>query len=109
MFLFNLNSTTPLRIITPSDGADYQYFGSSISAAEGGFIVGAKGHSSDKGAAYVFDADGNFIQQITAADGLSNNYFGSAVAIKADRIVVGAMAVDVDGSFGGAAYFYGKF
>ena len=94
-------TTTPneVGIITASDGASYDYFGSSVAVGSGRIVVGAFGHdvgaNLGQGSAYIFDLDGNQLGIITASDGAYGDSFGRSVAVGSGRIVVGAPGRDV--------------
>ncbi|MBC8383743.1 MAG: hypothetical protein H8E22_08095 [Candidatus Cloacimonetes bacterium] len=82
------------RILNPDPGANYEYFGHSVSISGDYAIVGAYGDNNDTGIAYIFHYDnGNWTQQatLTAGDYASeDDYFGYAVSISGDYAVVGA-------------------
>jgi hypothetical protein len=70
-------------------------------------LVGAFGHSSSTGAAYVFsDAGGTWTQQaeLTAADAAAGDQFGISVALSGSTALVGAFG---HSSSTGAAYVFG--
>jgi hypothetical protein len=107
-YIFDLDGTQ-LAKITPSDGASYEHFGSSVAVGSGRIVVGAYGdgdNGSYSGSAYIFDLDGTQLAKITASDGASFDYFGNSVAVGSGRIVVGANGDDDDGSYSGSAYIF---
>jgi hypothetical protein len=96
--------------LTASDGASHDNFGNSVAISPDGdtIVVGAPGHSSGKGAVYVFARRGlGWIQaaELTAGDAASGDNFGTSVAISAyrDTIVVGAPS---RATYEGAAYVF---
>lgn len=107
--------------LTPSDGADRDFFGASVALDAIGYtaLVGAPGHDVgagvDQGAAYVlFSSDRWFdaqtqTAQLTASDGVANALYGR-VAVAGDTVLVGAPGALGDPGNGiqhtGAAYFY---
>jgi hypothetical protein len=100
-------------ILTASDKALNNYFGTSTSASGNIAVIGAYGHNTDgvtgSGQAYIFrSASGgttwNEIQKLAASDKAANNYFGMAVSIDGYRILVGAFYH----AFSGAAYVFGS-
>ena len=99
-YIFDLNGNQ-LGILTASDGAAYDTFGSSVAVGSGRIVVGAYGNNTQE-SAYIFDLDGNQLGIITASDGAANDYFGYSVAAGSGRIVVGAYLNDGNGS----AYIY---
>ena len=77
-------SWTQSQKLTAPDGATFDQFGLSVAAAAGRVVVGAHGHSSQRGEAYAFVQSGStwtLQQNLTASDGGSNNLFGHSVAI----------------------------
>ncbi|WP_197525469.1 FG-GAP repeat protein [Pseudobythopirellula maris] len=54
-YLFDAVSGQQLLRITPDDSSAYQNFGFSVALDDGLAVIGAPGHSSSNGAAYVFD------------------------------------------------------
>ncbi len=82
-------------VISPSDGAAGDRFGSSISiSAAEDIIVGAPGHNSEIGAAYIFIPSGaNWTEQAKLTDANSpsipGDQFGQFVSIFADTVAVG--------------------
>ncbi len=103
--------------LTASDGASYDYFGSSVAISGNTILVGATGWpaGSQQGAAYVFTKPSkgwkNMTEtaRLTSTDVGNNNYFGSSVSIGGDTAVVGAPFVTVgNNQFQGAAYVFVK-
>jgi len=103
--------------LTASDGAVYDYFGSSVAISGNTIVVGADnarvGGNSQQGAAYVFTepASGwlNMTQtaKLTASDGAAYDYFGNSVSISGNTIVVGADNATIGAnSQQGAAYVF---
>jgi len=106
----------------------FDYFGYSVAIDGETIVVGAYGEDSDgtgesnngakgAGAAYVFDFDGVFWNQVAflkADNTEDHDFFGDSVAIDGDTIVVGATGEDGDGtspanndaSDAGAAYVF---
>jgi hypothetical protein len=79
--------------LTASDGAANDSFGRSVAISGSTAVVGAEGHQSGRGAAYVFVKSGTAWSQqaeLTAADGVTSDLFGSSVAIAGTTVVVGA-------------------
>jgi len=92
--------------LTASDGATDDNFGSTVSVSGDYAVVGAYGHNSYTGAAYVFMRSGvTWTQQakLTASDASTDDYFGISVSISGDYIIVGAYG---DDSYTGSAYIF---
>jgi hypothetical protein len=93
------------------DGAAYDYFGVSVAVSFDGarVVVGANGHESYSGSAYVFDGDtGAQLLKLAAEDGAAGDEFGRSVAMSSDgaRVVVGAYWDDDLGHASGSAYIF---
>ena len=104
-YIFDLNGNQ-LGIITASDGAAYDYFGNSVAVGSGKIVVGAPYNNIpqiDRGAAYIFDLNGNEVGIITASDGAILDQFGYSVAVGSGKIVVGADGYNSDR---GGAYIF---
>jgi hypothetical protein len=103
--------------LTASDGASYDYFGSSVSISGDTVVVGAHNdddNGDDSGSAYIFgrdqrgtDAWGQ-LAKLTASDGASYDTFGTSVSISGDTVVVGARRDDDNGPNSGSAYIFGR-
>jgi hypothetical protein len=92
--------------LTASNGASADEFGGSVAISGSTVVVGASGHDSDSGAAYVFTRSGTtWSQQATLADpvGTDGDSFGSSVAITGSTAVIGAPGT---GTGTGAAYVF---
>jgi VCBS repeat-containing protein len=124
VYVYDANdlSTQPTKL-TASDGADYDYFGSSVAATSDKVIVGAWGNEengTNSGAVYVYDANDlsaqptklmgfdspDRINTSSAYDGSDHDWFGYSVAATADKIIVGAGHDDDVESNSGAVYVY---
>ena len=90
--------------LTASDGAEYDFFGNSLSLSGERALIGAKGdddNGSHAGAAYVFMNDGSVWSEETklkASDGAATDAFGASVALDGDTALVGASWNDDNGS-----------
>jgi hypothetical protein len=100
--------------LTASDGAAYDWFGSSAAIAGEYALVGAPYGGDDginSGSAYIFKRDGtswNEQAELTPSDGAAHDRFGQSVAITGEYVLVGA---PTDSSFSdppdpGSAYIY---
>jgi FG-GAP repeat protein/putative Ig domain-containing protein len=104
---------TQQQKLTASDGAAYEYFGSSVAISGDTVLIGAAwddiGGNADQGSAYVFTRSGaTWTQQekLTASDGAAGDYFG-VVAISGDTVLIGAPFDDTGGNTGqGSAYVF---
>ena len=97
--------------LQPSDTADSDHFGYSVSINGSMVVVGTADKDSGKGAAYIFERSGTTwteVKKITASDAENNDVFGCSVAIDGTTIFVGACAEDTKGSAAGAAYIFSK-
>jgi len=109
-YIFDLDGNQ-LGILTASDGATNDFFGSSVAVGSGRIVVGATGDDDNgpqSGSAYIFDLDGNQLGIITASDGsTTDDSFGYSVAVGCGRIVVGAIGHDIGSNNNqGSAYIY---
>jgi nucleoside-specific outer membrane channel protein Tsx len=79
--------------LTASDGAQGDYFGVSVALSGTTALVGAWGHNTNTGAAYVFSESGGVWSQqaeLTASDGAQGDLFGSSVAVSGTTALIGA-------------------
>jgi|GEM_PF-1104314 len=105
--------------LTASDGAEYDFFGKSVSIAGNTVVVGSPGHDTNgirsRGKAYIFERpttgwiDKTEVDQLTALDGTSGNNFGSAVSISDNSLLVGAPFYNSNGNINqGKVYMFMK-
>jgi len=98
--------------LTASDGADDDWFGTSVAISGDTVVVGAFREGGDRGAAYVFErnqggADSwGEVTKLAASDAENGDGFGFSMAISGDTVVVGAIEEDGAGSSRGAAYVF---
>ncbi len=96
--------------LTASDGAAGDFFGISVSISGYKAVIGSRGSSGARGAAYVFgqDESRNWVQvaKLTAPDGAPGDVFGEAVSISGNVAVIGAWAADDAGAYSGSAYVF---
>lgn len=103
--------------LTASDGAAYDWFGSSVSISGDYALVGAyayhPGVFDGIGSAYLYKREGtNWIEvaKLTASDGHENNFFGYSVSLSGNHAIVGAyFDTNENGWEAGAAYVYSGF
>ena len=99
-------------ILTASDRAEYDYFGSAVAISGNNIVVGASGDDDmgqDSGSAYLFQRSGNSWSEsykLTAPDGISDALFGLGMDIDRDSIVVGALGDDDLGTRSGSVYLF---
>ena len=99
--------------LTASVGAEWDYFGESVSISGDYAVVGASGNDDNgdsSGSAYIFerDAGGAWLQKpkLTASDAAAGDSFGRSVSISGGYAVVGAYGDDDNGSSSGSAYIF---
>jgi hypothetical protein len=118
-YVFKLSggSWTQQQELLASDGAQNDFFGSSIALSRNGTtaLVGAPNHtvndSSGQGVAYVFKLSGGSWtqqQELLASDGAEEDRFGSSVALSGNgtTALVGAPGYFSDSATKGAAYVF---
>ncbi len=113
-YIFEQSGGTWIQVakLTPSDGAAWDWFGSSVSVSGTTAIVGAWGNDEDgssSGAAYVFEKSGGMwseVAKLTANDAAPNDRFGGAVSISGTTAIVGAGYDDDRGDDSGSAYIF---
>jgi FG-GAP repeat len=84
---------TQVAELTAPDGAQNDSFGESVAVSGPYAVVGAYGHASSTGAAYVFvNNAGTWSQraELTASDGAPDDSFGWSIAVSGPFAVVGA-------------------
>ncbi len=95
VFVRNLDTWEEQAILTASDAAAGDKFGSSVAISGDVVIVGVPDDDdagSRSGSAYVFERNGNTWEEqakLTASDAVTRNEFGSSVAISGDVAIVG--------------------
>ncbi len=100
--------------LLPSDGANDDQFGQSVSICGDVAVVGSRWDDdlgTDSGSVYVFHYDSQsqaWSQEakLEAFDGAADDYFGARVSVTAERILVGSPGHDAVGNFAGAAYLF---
>ena len=100
--------------LLPSDGAQGDRFGYSVSISGDYAVVGAyrdDDNGNYSGSAYIFRRDGtNWIeeQKLTASDGEHDDLFGNSVSISGDYAIVGAYNDASTVSAQGSAYIFNR-
>ena len=112
VYVYDINnlSATPTKL-TAFDGAETDFFGSSVCIAGDKIFVGAYGdkdQGNNTGAVYVYDESNlSFLQKITAFDGAEGDFFSyPGLAAAGDKLVVSAINNDQRASNAGAVYVY---
>jgi uncharacterized repeat protein (TIGR01451 family) len=112
VFDFDGTSWGETAKLKPTDGAEGDQFGESVSLSGDRALVGADGdddNGSNSGSAYVFDFDGTSWSETTKlkpADGAASDFFGYSVSLSGDRALVGARYDDDNGNNSGSAYVF---
>lgn len=52
--------------------------------------MGASGWNNDQGKVYIYNLQGDSVEQITASDGAAGDGFGTSLAFGNNRLIVGA-------------------
>ncbi|MBN1553743.1 MAG: hypothetical protein JXA11_03290 [Phycisphaerae bacterium] len=110
-YIYHLEGTTWTQQakLAPSDGAQDDYFGLSVSLCDEYAIVGSywdDDAGEKSGSSYIFHRDGTtWTQQakLTADDAAAGDCFGRSVSISDDRAIVGAYMDDAEC---GSAYVF---
>jgi hypothetical protein len=104
----------PGRILTASDGAAGDHFGSSVAASGSTLLVGAV-YAAGTGQAYVFikvsllgTPTWSQLKILAPAELDSDDFFGGRVALSGDTAIVGASHDDDGGEDAGAAYLFDR-
>ncbi|MHA1485386.1 MAG: FG-GAP repeat protein, partial [Candidatus Thorarchaeota archaeon] len=98
--------------LLPSDGAQGEYFGGSVSIDGDYAIIGAYRDDDNgdySGSAYVFTRSGtDWTEQakLLPSDGAQGEYFGFSVSIDGEYVIVGAWRDDDNGDASGSAYVF---
>jgi hypothetical protein len=114
VYLYDMSTWSPSTYLITSDspelappgGTANEYFGDKIALSGSRIVVGAPGHDSKTGAAYVFAGGAGGWTQVavlTAADGAPGNCFGWDVGLSGRTALVAAELHDSDT---GAAYVF---
>ena len=108
VFEYGEGSWSQVAKLIADDGAEGDFFGSSVAISGDYAVVGAI--YDGPGSAYVFERqlEGEWVQaqKLTASDGQRGDEFGKSVAVSGDVIVVGAWCDDDLGWNAGAAYVF---
>ena len=101
--------------LLPDEGADYDYFGRSVSVSDNTAVIGADGDGGNNGwlsgSAYVFVRNGSGVwtkqAKLLPDDGTDYDRFGVSVSVSGDTAVIGACGSDVTNGYRyGSAYIF---
>ena len=108
VFVYDASTGDQLLRVQANDGANGDFFGTSVALGDGLLVVGATGANGEIGAAYVFDvATGNQLAKLTPNTGAQFDRFGWSVAVDNGIAVVGARSHASNGiNNSGAAYLF---
>jgi hypothetical protein len=109
VFRWNGSSWVQEQKLLPSDGAAFEYFGTSVSVSGEVVVVGAARDNNYSGSAYVFRWNGSSWvqeQKLLPSDGASQDKFGEFVSVSGNVVVVGAWGDDDNGAQSGSAYVF---
>jgi lipopolysaccharide export system protein LptA len=100
---------TQQQVLTASDGAPFDRFGSKVLISGDTLFVTAGGDDSSRGSVYVYQRIGTtWVQQpkILAPDGVSLDIFGTDISLSGDTLVVGASGDSGPLTGQGSAYVF---
>ena len=110
VYVFEISTGKQIAKLLPDDGAEEEFFGTSVAICGTTAIVGAPwddDNGSLSGSAYLFDTTtGRQIAKLLAKDGAVWDEFGRSVAISGAIAIVGAARHDDNGSDSGSAYLF---
>jgi len=111
------NNWGQVKKISPSDGADSDYFGESVSISGENIIISSSrddDNGSNSGSAYIFSKDSGGVnnwgqvKKILPSDGAGSDFFGKSVSISGNVFVITSHYDDDNGSNSGSAYIFSK-
>jgi hypothetical protein len=113
-YVFTGTGTTWIeqQILSASDGAPYDGFGTTVSLEEDTALIGACGHDHNGfnfGSAFVFTrTDGNWTEQaeLLASDGEEQDTFGRSVSLSGNTALIGVTGDQDNGYESGSAYVF---
>jgi uncharacterized repeat protein (TIGR01451 family) len=111
VFVRSGTTWTQQQKLLASDGAEFDFFGYSVSVSGDTAVVGAVEGNDDTGSAYVFVRSRTTWteqQQLLASDGAAEEaWFGNSVSVSGDTAVVGAFLDNTPGGMdAGSAYVF---
>jgi len=100
---------TETQKLLPSDGAEEDFFGQSVSLDGDTALIGAYFDDGGQGSAYVYTNTGTtWTQQakLVASDGEAGDWFGYSVSLQGDTALIGAYMDDDTAEHCGSAYVF---
>ena len=98
--------TEAQKILSPNPQTN-EVFGIGVALSGDYLVVGANEVDGRKGAAYVYEKNGNgefeYSQTLMASDAANDAFFGTAVSIDGDQMIIGAYGANAEQ---GAAYIF---
>lgn len=95
--------------LTASHGTQGDYFGTDVAINDDRIVVSARGVDNRRGAAYIFEQSGGWVQtdMLSASNSQPGDSFGACVDSNGNEIIVGVPYDDnKNGTDAGAAYVY---
>lgn len=108
-YLFDTKTGNQLSKLVPDDGANLDFFGTSVAANSNAIVISSPGNNDngpDSGSVYQFNMNGQLTRKILPNDGAQDDFFGTSVAINDSLIVVGSHYDDDNGENSGSAYIF---
>ncbi len=109
-YVFDLESGQQLALLTPSDGAAFDGFGTAVAIDGERVLVGAPYDDvagEESGSAYLFDAStGTQLAKLRASSTRAEDGFGESVALAGELALVGAPRADANGKSSGSAHVF---
>jgi FG-GAP repeat len=111
------NTWSEVRKLTPSDAADSDNFGRSVSLSGDTLVVGADaedGGGVDRGAAYIFErnqggaSNWGEVKKLTASNAQDADQFAFSISLDGTTLVVGSRYANAGGAKRGSAYIFGR-
>ena len=112
VFVRSGSSWSEEAMLTASDEAASDFFGTSVSLDQDRALIGsigADGSAVDTGAAYLFERTGTTWSEdlkFTELESTSGDLYGTSVSVKGDQIAIGAPGHDEGGAGTGQAFIY---
>lgn len=109
-YLYNTYTGEMTFKLTPTDGGEDDFFGTSVGISDDRAIVGSwrdDENGDNAGAAYLFNVGtGEQTHKLLADDGEADDWFGRSAAISGNRAIVGTRSETSGGLNSGSAYIF---
>ena len=109
-FIFDVTTGHQLKKLLASDGAQGDFFGTSVAIKGNLVVIGAPLHNdkgTNSGAIYVFDTtSGEQLFKLLADDGASEDQLGNSVSVSGNMAIAGAPSDQDNGRLSGSAYAF---